>query len=89
MVDVGSLNIKNEETFRLAHELAEATCQSVTSAVTQSLRESLSRVKANGKDDFVERWMKRIHETNKRLKGPPLRSSDIDDLLYDEMGLPK
>ena len=38
-----SLNIKNEETYRLAHELAELTGESVTTAVTEAVRERLER----------------------------------------------
>ena len=38
-----SLNIKNPETFRLAHELAELTGESVTGAVTTSVKERLER----------------------------------------------
>ena len=35
-----SLNIKNEETFRLARKLARLTGETMTAAVTVALRES-------------------------------------------------
>ena len=38
-----SLNIKNEETCRLAAELARITGQSMTGAITSALRERLAR----------------------------------------------
>ena len=39
-----SLNIKNEETCRLAGELARLTGESMTGAITTALRERLERV---------------------------------------------
>ena len=36
-----SLNIKNEETYRLAQELAQLTGESMTAAVTEAVRERL------------------------------------------------
>jgi Rv0623-like transcription factor len=44
----GSLNIKNPETHKLAGRLAELTGESLAPAVTQSLRERLSRFQAPG-----------------------------------------
>jgi antitoxin VapB len=40
-----SLNIKNEETHRLAQELARLTGESMTAAVTEAVRERLDRVR--------------------------------------------
>jgi hypothetical protein len=39
------LNIKNKETDRLVRELTALTGESITTAVTEALREKLSRVK--------------------------------------------
>ena len=41
-----SLNIKNEETHRLAAQLAELTGETMTTAVTLALKERLEREKA-------------------------------------------
>jgi antitoxin VapB len=79
-----SLNIKNEETYRLAHELAAVTGESMTTAVTQAVRERLNRVKSRS---TAERIMKISRECAARLKGKPL--PDHGELLYDEKGLPK
>ena len=38
-----SLNIKNEETYQLARELANLTGETMTGAVTVALRERLER----------------------------------------------
>ncbi len=80
-----SLNIKNEETHRLAQELAALTGESMTSAVTEAVRERLRRVKSKG---MAERIMKIARKCGPRWK-EPYRSIDHGDLLYDEKGLPK
>ena len=77
-----SLNIKNEETHRLVQELAGLTGESMTVAVTEAVRERLTRVKSRG---MAERIRKISKECSARLKGRPL--PDIDELLYDENGL--
>jgi antitoxin VapB len=80
-----SLNIKNEETHRLAEELAQLTGESMTAAVTEALREKLDRVKSKG---VKERIMRIAKECAPRWK-EPYRSVDHGDLLYDDKGLPK
>jgi antitoxin VapB len=80
-----SLNIKNEETHRLARQLAEATGESMATAVTEAVRERLDRVKRKG---MAERIMKIARECAPRWK-EPYKSIDHGDLLYDEKGLPK
>lgn len=79
-----SLNIKNEETHRLAQELAALTGESMTVAVTEAVRERLARVKNKGMADRIMRIAK---QSSALLKGKPL--PDHGELLYDEKGLPK
>lgn len=79
-----SLNIKNEETHRLAQELAALTGESMTVAVTEAVRERLKRVKSKG---IAERIHKIRKEFAAELKGKPL--PDHAELLYDKKGLPK
>lgn len=83
-----SLNIKNEQTHRMAQELARATGESMSVAVREAIRERLERVRANSKQDMVERIMKIAEECGPLWK-EPYRSIDHGDLLYDEKGLPK
>ena len=84
-----SLNIKNEETYRLAHELAELTGESVTTAVREAVRERLERVRRQQKKEgLVERLLAMGKETAPLFK-EPWRSTPHGDLLYDERGLPK
>lgn len=83
-----SLNIKNDEAHRLAQELAHLTGESMTAAVTEAIRERLERVQRNPNDGLAERLMKIGRECAARLK-EPYKSMDIDELLYDENGMPK
>ncbi len=81
-----ALNIKNEETHRLACELAELTGETTTEAVTVALRERLERQREN-----AER-LKSIREISKRVSSrlkPGPSAVEHGDFLYDENGLPK
>lgn len=83
-----SLNIKNAETHRLAQELANLTGESMTVAVDAAIRERLDRVRENSRQGLAERLMKIAKECSAHLK-EPCKSMNIDELLYDENGLPK
>jgi antitoxin VapB len=82
------LNIKNEETHRLAEELARLTGESMTAAVTQAVRERLARVRRDRGIGLSERLLAIGRDCAERLK-EPYRSVDHGDLLYDERGLPR
>jgi len=82
------LNIKNEEAHRLARELARATGESMTVAVSEAIRERLERVRGKSKKSRLERILKIARECAPLWK-EPFRSIDHGDLLYDEKGLPK
>jgi antitoxin VapB len=83
-----SLNIKNEETSRLAWQLATATGESLTTAITVAVRERLDRVQRNRGAALAERLLAIGKDCSARLKEPFL-SVDHGELLYDESGLPK
>ena len=85
-----SLNIKNPETYRLVKELARETGQSMTAAVADAVRERLERIRAERgeKRIDIERGLALLREIRERL-GPEYLAQDFDELLYDEMGLPK
>ena len=83
-----SLNLKNEETNRLAHELAGLTGETLTTAVTVALRERLERLQQSKRGALSDRLLKIGQECAAHLKEPFL-SVDHGDLLYDEKGLPK
>ena len=83
-----SLNLKNEETNRLAHELAGLTGETLTTAVTVAVRERLERLQQSKRGALSDRLLKIGQECAAHLKEPFL-SVDHGDLLYDERGLPK
>jgi len=83
-----SLNIKNEETYRLAQELARFTGESMTAAVTEAVRERLERVRRERAAGLADRLLAIGKDCAARLK-EPFRSVDHGELLYDECGLPR
>ena len=83
-----SLNIKNEQTHRLAQKLAQLTGESMTEAVDKAVRERLTRVREAEKGELAERLLKIGRECAAHLK-EPYRSVDHGEMLYDEKGLPK
>lgn len=83
------LNIKSDEAHRLAVQLAELTGESLTRAVTEAVREKLETLqRSRQKEAMVKDILKMGRECRARMKEPYL-STDIDELLYDEHGLPK
>ena len=83
-----ALNIKNEETQKLAKELAKLTGESMTSAVTAAVRERLDRVRTARGVGLAERLLKIGKECAAHLQ-EPYRSIDHGELLYDEKGMPR
>jgi antitoxin VapB len=83
-----SLNIKNEETHRMAQELARLTGESMTAAVSEAIRERLERVRGNSGKGIAERILEIGRDCAAHLE-EPFKSMDIDEFLYDEKGLPK
>ena len=81
-----SLNIKNPEAHRLAEELAGLTGESLTTAVTEALRERLARLKRRG---MADRLMDIGRRAAARLNAPGATMMEIDDLYDDRTGLPK
>lgn len=81
-----SLNIKNEEAHRLAREIADLTGESMTSIVTEALREKLGRISGPDAAERMEAMLAIATETSPLLSGVDL---DHGRLLYDEQGLPR
>jgi antitoxin VapB len=81
-----NLNIKGKDARRLAHELAEATGETITAAVTRAIQERLERVATP--TPTAEELLGIGRDCAKRLK-EPWRSRSVDELLYDERGLPR
>lgn len=82
-----SLNIKNAEAHELAHELAELTGESMTTAVTVAVRERRDRILADRSGGLAERMLEIGRVCAERLP-ESVRAIDHGELLYDEHGLP-
>lgn len=83
------LNIKNNETCRLAGELARLTGETMTGAITVALRERLMREKRRRSAEARSRELRAIAERCAKLMGPGPSAIEHGDMLYDERGLPK
>ena len=83
-----SLNIKNEETCRLAGELARLTGETMTGAITVALRERLQRENHKRSVEARVQDLRAIAERCAKLLGPGPSAVGHGDFLYDERGLP-
>jgi antitoxin VapB len=81
------LNIKNDETYQLAAELADLTGETLTDTVTIALRERLARVKSHrSRRSLVDE----LDEIALHCAALPVLDPRLDEeiLGYDEHGLP-
>ena len=83
------LNIKNDETCRLAREVAELTGDTMTGAITAALRERLERERQLRRADALARELHAIGQRCASLLSPGPSAVEHGDLLYDERGLPR
>ena len=82
------MNIKNKEAYQLTKQLAKFTGESLTTAVTEAVRERLARVRRARGVDLAERLLVIGRDCAAHLK-KPFRTIDNRETLYDERGLPK
>lgn len=83
-----SLNIKDEETHRLARKLASLTGESMTAAVTEAVRERLDRIRRERNASLADRLVAIGKDCAAHMKEPYL-SAEHGELLYDDRGLPR
>ena len=83
------LNIKNEETCRLARELAELTGDTMTGAITAALRERLEKEKQLRHAESLARELHTIGQQCAGFLRPGPSAVEHGELLYDERGLPR
>jgi len=83
-----SMNIKNKEAYHLTRQLSELTGESLTTAITEAVRERLDRVRRERGVDLAERLLLIGRDCAAHLRRP-LRPVDHADMLYDDRGLPK
>lgn len=80
------MNIKDPEVHRLAAEIARQTGDSMTKVVRDSLLDRQAKLEQKHKKPTVEELMALAARVRECLTGP---APDIDEMLYDEHGLPK
>jgi antitoxin VapB len=80
------LNIKNPEAHKLAQELAEMTGESMSTAVTEAIRERLARIRRRG---MAERLMEIGRRAAEHLNAPGRQMMEVEDLYDEETGLPR
>ena len=84
-----TLNIKNEETCRLARDLARLTGDTMTGAITLALQERLAREeRRRDLDARVEELLAIGRRCAESLQPGP-SAVEHGDLLYDDCGLPE
>jgi antitoxin VapB len=83
-----SMNIKNKEAYDLTKQLSELTGESLTTAITEAVRERLDRVRRERGVDLAERLLLIGRDCAAHLRRP-FRTIDHADMLYDDRGRPK
>jgi antitoxin VapB len=83
------LNIKSEDAYRLASRLSKLTGESLTTVVTEALRERLDRqLQVRSRDERLKR-LRAITADIRSAMGENLPTSDHSWLYDDETGLPR
>lgn len=78
------INIKNSEARALADEIVKRTGESMTEAVTESLKIRLKRL---DRDRVQKKWVAIMDRNSSKLTAEP-EWPDHGELLYDDNGLP-
>jgi antitoxin VapB len=81
------LDIKSDDAYRLASQLAELTGESLTSVVTRALRSELDRER---RERDIEAKVTRMLAAGKEIRAHPREPITSDhSCLYDEDGFPR
>ena len=82
-----ALSIKDPEAERLARELAKRTGETMTGAIVGALREQLVREERKTRDPEVV--LEETRAIARHFNSLPVRDSrSLEEMLYDEHGLP-
>ena len=83
-----ALSIKNEETERLARQVAGETGESLTEAIQKALQERWERLKSKRRSHILA---SQVEDLLRRVDAlPTLDSRPADEILgYDEHGMPR
>jgi antitoxin VapB len=82
-----ALNIRNQETEKLASDLAALTGETKTEAVTKALKDRLEQIKRRRSKHGLADRLDGIAKHCASL--PLLDKRSPEDMLYDERGLPR
>lgn len=84
-----TLHIKDEKADRLARQLAQATGETLTEAVTRAIEERLGRFRRRSEAEIEARRRAMIEVIEEIKKLPVLDPRSPDEIIgYDEHGLP-
>jgi antitoxin VapB len=83
-----ALSIKNDETERLARQVASETGESLTEAIQKALQERWERLKSKRRSHVLA---SQVEDLLRRVDAlPTLDSRPADEILgYDEHGMPR
>ncbi len=83
------LNIKSDDAYQLASRLSELTGESLTTVVTEALRERLGRqLQSHSREERLRR-VRSITADIRAAMGDTLPASDHSWLYDEETGLPR
>lgn len=82
------ISIKNPETEKLAREISRETGESLTDAITNSLRDRLQRLRGRR---HAENLVQEVDDILRRVDAlPTLDNRNADEILgYDAQGVPR
>lgn len=82
------ISIKNPETEKLAREISRETGESLTDAITNSLRDRLQRLRGRR---HAENLVQEVDDILRRVDAlPTLDNRSADEILgYDAQGVPR
>lgn len=83
-----SLNIKNNEAYTLARELAQLTGQSMTAVVLEALRAQQRQIQNRQQKAARVRELTAIAQRCAVHIKQPAASVEHSDMLYDDAGMP-
>jgi antitoxin VapB len=85
-----AINLKNPETERLAKQLASATGESITEAVTIAIKQRLEQQEKARKREGRIRWLDEVTKETAAIMNDGRSSTELIEDLYDpETGLPR
>ncbi|MBA2596671.1 MAG: type II toxin-antitoxin system VapB family antitoxin [Chloroflexota bacterium] len=85
-----ALQIESPETIRVIHELARRTGQSEERVVDAAVRERLAQLRTpEEEEERRARVYALVKELQASFKAHPEAAVDLNELLYDEDGLPR